>query len=45
MRVAVTVFVLHVPPSRPYLTTALVAVMSVAQLTITDVPTRSVRYG
>ena len=45
VRVAVTTFVSQVPPARPYLTVALVDEMSVAQLTITDVPTRSVRYG
>ena len=43
VRVAETAFVSQVPPARPYRTVAVVAEMSVAQLTVTPVVTRSVR--
>ena len=46
VRVAVVVCASHDSvPSWPHFTTALTEEMSVAQLTITDEPTRSVRYG
>ena len=46
VRVATVVCALHDSvPTWPHFTTALWAEMSVPQLTITDEPTRSVRYG
>jgi hypothetical protein len=45
VRVAVAVPVAQLPPAGPYLTTALMAEMSVPKLTPTEVAVRSVRYG